>query len=152
MPDFHSRIVDEPSQRADIVGGESPAEVSRRRRGWERPSAQGLKVAAVAAEPVDVIERLPSAQEAVRDIEDVIRLVIGAVLAEQRQPLVKRLSKPERADQVVDRTDAAERDRSDSTRQLVASSASPELGSVVTRRHATPGLPEAAVDLVLLGS
>ncbi|PRP92118.1 hypothetical protein ENSA7_81740 [Enhygromyxa salina] len=152
LPDFYSRIVDEPGQRPDIVGSESPAEVSRRGRGRERPSAQGLKVASVAAQPVDVIEGLPSAQEAVRDTEDVIGLVIGPVLAEQRQPLVDRLSKSERADQVVNRTDAAERVRPDSTRQLVASSASPDLGSAVTRRHATPGLPEAADDLVLLSS
>jgi len=90
LPHLHPHLIDRRQQRLDIAGAEPPAEVARRGRIRDHLRPQRVQVHLVLPPLLQILERLPAAQDVVGDVQDVVRLVVGLVHLQQPQALVDR--------------------------------------------------------------
>ena len=106
-PNFQPGVVDRVEQLEDVVGGEAAAEVAG--GGWigDALSAEGIEKGFVVAAQFDVFQARAIAHRVVRDVENVIGLVIGQVDFEHAQTVVDGLGQAELLSEQVNRADAA---------------------------------------------
>lgn len=135
----HVSVRDELGER--LVG----QHVDRRGRIGQRIDAQRVQVDLVGAQALDVVERLASKEDAVGDVQHVIRLVVGPMHLEQPDGFVHLGGEPESGHDVVRRADAPVANRSDPLTKLVGGLAAPEHRTPVGPRRA----PKPARDLSL---
>lgn len=95
-PQRHSRVVDRMGQPIDIVRREATAEVASGGRIGDGFDAQGIEEHLVVAPQLDVLQGPAPAKHVVRDVQDVVRLVVGPMAAEQMEAFVDPLTRPER--------------------------------------------------------
>jgi hypothetical protein len=89
------------------ASGEAPAEVAGGGGIGDAARAQGIEERVVVAPPFEVLETGAVAERVVRDVEDVVGLVIGQMNFEQVKTFVDGLGQAESVREHVDRPDAA---------------------------------------------
>jgi len=109
LPDADSHVIDDVHQPPDRFLVESPTVVPSRCRIWDRPRAQSIEEGSIVAPHFDVVEHPSTAQQVVGDVQDVIGVVVRLRLLEDAEPFVDLRGQPDRAHELMNRTDSAAR-------------------------------------------
>ena len=98
---------------------EAATEVARGRRIGDPQCTEQIKVGFVLAPQFEILQARSRTQGIVCQVEHVVRLMIGEMHFEQVQPLVDRFGQPQRADQLLYQSDAAEHRTRAASRQFI---------------------------------
>ena len=103
----------------DLFAIEASAEVPRRRRIGDAASADRVQVHCIVPQQLQVLEPSAAGEVVVRDVQDVIGLVVRPIHLQHIESLIDGLGEPESLGQQLHRTDAATGDRPRSVGKLV---------------------------------
>src|SRR6185369_7233116 len=106
-PDAFADVVERIDQRVDVGGAEAAAEIARRGGIGNALGADGVEEDLVLTAQFDVLDTGAAAQRVVREVENVIGLVIRQVNLEQAEPFVDGAGEADAMAQEVQRPDAA---------------------------------------------
>jgi hypothetical protein len=135
LPDLDARVVDRVHQGPDIVRPKATTEVPGCRRVRNRSGTERVQEDPVVAAKLDVVERPAPAQHVVRDVQDVIGLVVRPMDLQQLDVGIDPLVQPDAVHQVVHRPDPANSNRARSLRHFVAHPPRRKLRAVFSLRH-----------------
>ena len=107
LPHGHPHPIDRRHHGFDIRHAETTHEVAGRRWIGDRPCPERIQVHLVLAPLLEILQRLATAQDVVRDVQHVIRLVVGLVHLQHLQARVDRLDQSRPPRQQVHRSDPA---------------------------------------------
>ena len=119
LPHLPPYLIDRRQQRLDIGHREPPAEVARGGRVRDHLRPQRVQVHLVLAALLQILQRLPAAQDVVGDVQDVVRLVVGLMHLQQPHMVVDRRRQPGALRQQLHRPDAARPETADASTALV---------------------------------
>src|SRR5439155_20567205 len=106
-PGLRARVIEDIQERVHVLGLEASAEIAGGGGIGDAAGAKGVEEHLVVAAQFDVFQAGAIAQSVVGEVEDVIRLVVRQVDAQQVQSAVDGLGQPKLAHQQVHGTDAA---------------------------------------------
>ncbi len=125
-PDSQSRGVDRRLQRVDRGRAVEPAEeVAGRRRIRNPTSPEHVEVVLIVAQQLEMLEALPTRKQVVRDVRDVVGLVVRRVYSQPMDPVVDLLVETDRLHHAMDQRHTARRNRADALGDLVARTRAP---------------------------
>ena len=137
-PHAQPRLVDGILQRIDMMVFESPAKVARGRRVGDTLSAERVQIDFVTAKQLEILQASPPGQEVVRNVENVVRLVIGNVKLQQVKRSVDFAHQARRFDEFVNRANASSRKASTPLGHFIVDVARPKHRSLLITRRAIP--------------
>ncbi len=127
LPHPDSYIVDDIHQTLDRFFVEAPTEIARRRGVGNGAGAERIEKHQVIATHLDVVQHATTAQGVVGQIQDVVRVEVGAVLLQDVQVVVQRPGQSNVLHQIMYDAESAIRHGPDPIRGLVLRSALAEL-------------------------
>ncbi len=132
----------------DHVGlGEAPREVARRRRTRDQFRAQRIHVRRVVAQAVQILQPRAPAQQVVRDVKHVVRLVVRQASLQEVQPGVDLQPQPQPRHQPPHGADAPEAHRARPRPDLVVDRARREHGLRPRPPASRPAVPRPNLPL-----
>ena len=120
LPHCHADMVEDVHELLDICLREASAEVASRRGIRDGPRTECAQERDVVASQLDVIQHLATAEQVVRDVENVVGLAVGPVTIQDLQPAIDGARQTDRVRELMDDTDAAAGDRLDALARFVA--------------------------------
>ncbi len=105
LPDFQTSLIDPLHELHDFEGIKSSAEISGGGWIWNPLGSQSVQIGFVGSAKFNVLQARPPGQQVHRDVEDMVRFVIGQVQLENRRGLIDVLSQVELLDELHDDAD-----------------------------------------------
>ena len=133
-PDGGSHVIDDVHQPPDRSLVEPPTVVAGRCRIWNRARIQSVEEGCIVAAHFDVVEHPSTAQQVVGDVQNVIGVVVRLRLLDHAQLLVDLLRQPRRPHEMMNRPNAAARNRLRALGDLIARPLPRELRSSLYSR------------------
>ena len=135
LPDLKPGLVDGVHQGLDLLLVEPATEVARRRRVREAVRPQGVEKDPVRAPQLDIVQRLAAAEEVIRNIQHVVRLIIGLMDLEHPDVRINPCGQPDSLHQAMNGANPTVRDRLRLLGELVTDVRGREHGAVHVHPH-----------------